>query len=361
MNITPQDILEQEFHVRFRGFDMSEVDAFLERVAENYFKTLEENQRLNEQVEELQKSRPATGNLDTGLQEAVASVQEAASQIKSFDQQQQPADLSGALSELKLVAENISSELAGMSELKQVAENISSELAGMKEDRQALSNLEGNLREVLALATDVAKDNQSPDSQGASTALPRAFDELRQSSENIGTELAGLKKDIAALQQTREQARTEVQELLQKNLGQLEERFLKELRNAALAPAEIEKTPAKKPAQKAKTKPPKDEVEVLESRVLDSDAELPGYEDKEPDDGTKYDEGDILNEDKLRDLFASIMDDDESPREAETANDILFGGENLVKDDHEPEVTFILDDALEEDESGAQADKKPDN
>jgi cell division initiation protein len=344
MNITPQDILEQEFHVRFRGFDMSEVDAFLERVAENYFKTLEENQRLNEQVEELQKSRPATGNLDTGLQEAVASVQEAASQIKSFDQQQQPADLSGALSELK-----------------QVAENISSELAGMKEDRQALSNLEGNLREVLASATDVAKDNQSPDSQGASTALPRAFDELRQSSENIGTELAGLKKDIAALQQTREQARTEVQELLQKNLGQLEERFLKELRNAALAPAEIEKTPAKKPAQKAKTKPPKDEVEVLESRVLDSDAELPGYEDKEPDDGTKYDEGDILNEDKLRDLFASIMDDDESPREAETANDILFGGENLVKDDHEPEVTFILDDALEEDESGAQADKKPDN
>jgi cell division initiation protein len=340
MNITPQDILEQEFHVRFRGFDMAEVDAFLERIAESYFKTLEENQRLNEQVEKLQKNSQTYGNLDTDFQEAIASVQEAASQIKSLDKQPQPADLSGALSELK-----------------QVAEKISSELAGMKEDRQALSNLEEKLKAVVASATEM----QSPDSQGAPSVLPKAFDELRQSSENIGTELAGLKKDIAALQQTREQVRTEVQELLQKNLGQLEERFLKEIRTAAITTAEPETKPAKKPAKKTKAKPPKHEVEVLESRVLDSDAELPGYEDKDADDGKKYDEADILNEDKLRDLFASIMDDDESPQETETANDILFGGEGLVKDDHEPEVTFILDDALEEDEPVKQTGKKPDN
>jgi hypothetical protein len=55
------------------------------------------------------------------------------------------------------------------------------------------------------------------------------------------------------------------------------------------------------------------------------------------------------------------MDDDESPQEEETASDSLFGGQNLVEDGHEPEVTFILDDALQEDGQGEQAGEKPDN
>ncbi len=145
------------------------------------------------------------------------------------------------------------------------------------------------------------------------------------------------------------------------HLGQMEERILKEVRGAAVQTPEPEIAPSKKPAKKAKTKAPKQKEKVLESRVLAGDAELPDYDEKELDDGTHYDEADILNEDKLRDLFASIMDDDESPQEEETATDMLFGGAGMVEDDHEPEVTFILDDALEEDEPGPQAGNKPDN
>jgi cell division initiation protein len=302
MNITPQDILEQEFHVRFRGFDMAEVDAFLEKVAEKFFKTLEENQRLSEQVAELQKSNEPPDNLDSNLQEIIASVRDVASQVKSLDQHAQPADLPEALSELK-----------------QVAEKISSELAGLKEDRQVYSNLEENLKEVVASAKEVATDMKSLGPQTAPGILPKAFDEIRQSTENFGSELAEMKKEIAALHQTREQLQSQLQELLQTHLGQLEERFLKELRGVAIATPEAEKTPAKKPAKKVGAKAPKHkETEALESRVLDSDAELPDYDEKEPEDGAHYDEADILNEDKLRDLFASIMDDDESPQEAET-------------------------------------------
>jgi cell division initiation protein len=345
MNITPQDILEQEFHVRFRGFDMSEVDAFLERVAEKIFKVLEENQRLGEQVAELQKSSETPVNLDTNLQEVLSSVQEIAGEIKSLDLQPQPADLSGALSELK-----------------QVAEKISSELAGLKEDRQVYSNLEENLKEVVASAKEVAGEMRSLGPQEApSTVLPKGFDELRKSTENFGAELADLKKEITALQQSRGQQQSEVQELLQAHLEQMEERLLKELRGAALQPQEHEKPTDKKPSKKQKTTAPKHIEKVVESRVFDGDAELPDYDPKELDDGTHFNEADILNEDKLRDLFASIMDDDESPREAETASDTLFGGQGLVEDDHEPEVTFILDDALEEEEPGQQAGKKPDN
>ena len=34
MKITPQDIIDREFKVKFRGFDMTEVDTFLEEVAD---------------------------------------------------------------------------------------------------------------------------------------------------------------------------------------------------------------------------------------------------------------------------------------------------------------------------------------
>ncbi|MFC1827821.1 DivIVA domain-containing protein, partial [Thermodesulfobacteriota bacterium] len=37
MKITLQDIIEKEFRVKFRGFDIVEVDTFLEEVAENFF------------------------------------------------------------------------------------------------------------------------------------------------------------------------------------------------------------------------------------------------------------------------------------------------------------------------------------
>ena len=343
MSITPQDILEQEFRVRFRGFDMAEVDSFLEKVAESYFKTLEENQHLSEQVAELQKNREIPGSLDANLQEVIASVKEVAREIKSMDQQPPPADLSGALSELK-----------------QVAEKISSELAGLKEDRQVYSNLEESLKEAVASAKEVASEIKSLGPQETPSVLPKGFDELRQSTENFGSELADLKKEITALQQTREQQQSEVQELLQTHLGQMEERILKEVRGAVVQTPEPETAPSKKSAKKAKAKAPEQKEKVMESRVLEGDAELPDYDEKELDDSTHYDEADILNEDKLRDLFASIMDDDDSPEETGGATDMLFGGAGMVEDDHEPEVTFILDDALEE-EPGPEAGNKPDN
>jgi len=36
MKITPLDIQQQQFKTRFRGFDIREVDAFLEQIAETF-------------------------------------------------------------------------------------------------------------------------------------------------------------------------------------------------------------------------------------------------------------------------------------------------------------------------------------
>ena len=46
MKMTPLDIQQQQFPVRFRGFDVQEVDAFLEEMAEAFESLNSEKQRL---------------------------------------------------------------------------------------------------------------------------------------------------------------------------------------------------------------------------------------------------------------------------------------------------------------------------
>jgi cell division initiation protein len=49
MKITPLDIQQQQFRVRFRGFDMVEVDNFLDAVANELEELLKENNQLREE------------------------------------------------------------------------------------------------------------------------------------------------------------------------------------------------------------------------------------------------------------------------------------------------------------------------
>lgn len=49
MKITPLDIQQQQFRVRFRGFDMVEVDNFLDLLASEFEELLKENSKLQEE------------------------------------------------------------------------------------------------------------------------------------------------------------------------------------------------------------------------------------------------------------------------------------------------------------------------
>jgi len=53
MILTAQDIQSQQFHVRFRGFDVEEVDDFLEKIATAFQTVSEENHKLKDRLESL--------------------------------------------------------------------------------------------------------------------------------------------------------------------------------------------------------------------------------------------------------------------------------------------------------------------
>ena len=50
MPMTPEEIQERQFRIKFRGFDVREVDEFLERVARTYGDVLANNQQLKEEI-----------------------------------------------------------------------------------------------------------------------------------------------------------------------------------------------------------------------------------------------------------------------------------------------------------------------
>lgn len=53
MNLTPLDVQQQQFRVRFRGFDIREVDRFLEQVAEAFSALKSENKDFREEIRSL--------------------------------------------------------------------------------------------------------------------------------------------------------------------------------------------------------------------------------------------------------------------------------------------------------------------
>jgi cell division initiation protein len=54
MKITPLDIRQQQFKIRFRGFDVHEVDTFLEAIADTVHSLIAENNQLKEKIGRLE-------------------------------------------------------------------------------------------------------------------------------------------------------------------------------------------------------------------------------------------------------------------------------------------------------------------
>jgi len=76
MRITPLDIQQKEFSTKFRGFDMEEVDAFLELIREEMEELLRDNSNLREESKRLEKQLKEYKNIETTLRDTLVSTQQ---------------------------------------------------------------------------------------------------------------------------------------------------------------------------------------------------------------------------------------------------------------------------------------------
>jgi cell division initiation protein len=363
--ITPQDIIEKEFRVKFRGFDMAEVDSFLEEVAENFFKLTEENTVLHEKILALQQDletagsmipqgqlelsdelgniledikqdvtaisagltslkqdKPSQETLENNLKAVIASVNEAADQMRSQTQPVIPAEF-----------------LDSLEKFKQESEKITVELTGLQNDRQAFDALKSGLAEVISSARE-ATSSIVPQQEGQSEAgLQKAVADFRQETETLRAELAAVKQEFGAITGVKESISTEIQDLLFSHFKELEAKLSQAWAGPAAAPS--------RKKEKLLT------AEIAEEPEGEEETAAQEFQDEEnnfEDDGALefLNEDDILDVDKLRNVFQSVLDDEfgesqDSLKGGDETADLLFL-DDLLEDEPEP----ILDDLLED-------------
>ncbi len=99
MKLTPLDIQQQQFKIRFRGFDVREVDAFLEQLADDFESLQNENVSLQEKIARLKLENEGYRQREESFKRAMLNSQKVLEQMK--ENAQKSAELIIADAEVK--------------------------------------------------------------------------------------------------------------------------------------------------------------------------------------------------------------------------------------------------------------------
>jgi len=83
MKITPLDIQQQQFKTKFRGFDVREVDTFLEQMADAFEAMLRENEGLSQKIQRLKAENMGYKKREEAFKRAMLNSQKVLEQMKN--------------------------------------------------------------------------------------------------------------------------------------------------------------------------------------------------------------------------------------------------------------------------------------
>ena len=148
MKITPEEIQQQKFRVRFRGFDVREVDGFLERVVEEIEALIRENAAGQKEINNLKREIGEYRDRERAFKDAMVNAQKALDDMKVNAEKE--AELITAESEMK--AEKILS--TAHNRLTQLHEDISE----LKRQRMQLELELGTILETHRKLLDMSTE-----------------------------------------------------------------------------------------------------------------------------------------------------------------------------------------------------------
>ena len=242
MTTTPQIIKDQEFQVKFRGYDPLEVKAYLDELAEEFFE-LQERCRL--QVEDLQVLHEERTELEQQKYSLEAGGAEARKMAEELRQ-------TGLLTEQKFAvlaneAEGLRNKIASLEREKEeqadaltalearlqkaqeatLQEKAEKEALGHKitlieEQQREAKKDEVDFRSTLAVAQQFCDSMKQKSQQEAEELLQTAKAEIEAIRKAAHDELASLPEEIGALQQKREEVRKVLRTTLETYLQNLD-------------------------------------------------------------------------------------------------------------------------------------------
>ncbi len=155
MRITPLDIQQKQFTSKFRGFDIEEVDSFLEHIREEMEELLRENANLREDVRRYEKQLKEYKSVESTLKDTLIATQKMVEDYQTNAKKE--AEL--IMKEAELNAEELMSE--AQSRVIKIHEDIT-DLKGVRTHfKEELKRLIESHMSMLEF--DRQREEESPD------------------------------------------------------------------------------------------------------------------------------------------------------------------------------------------------------
>ena len=244
--LTPQAIKDQEFQVKFRGYDAIEVKSYLEFLAEDFFELLEQNRVYTEEAEsfaaelELLKVEKEKFENELRIGEVSRDESEAEVQEECSRKDEEIGNLTNQIVELQTAVTQLEGEnstyrdkIAGLEEeLSSGSDAIIKEQDRVEGLQNELQQVEGkykglekegvDFKTTIVAAQNFADSLRESSEQDALSTIEQAKVEVEKIRIEAREELAHLPKKIEELQQKKIQVRNELKAILDRYMEGLD-------------------------------------------------------------------------------------------------------------------------------------------
>ena len=234
-SITPQLIKDQEFEVKFRGFDPIEVRDYLETIADTFFELQQQCKEQAEEVETLREAHETTEQHKNSLETDIEFTRKMSDELKDGCAQKEETirELTAEIEELKLVIadmeqedtefdEEISAGQASIEEAEKALKDseaeksrLQSKVDVLQEQNKELKKEEVEFKSTLAAAQRFAEDLKEKSREEAEEMIAVAKAEIEKIRDDAHDELQRLPREIAALKKTKGQVKTDLKATLE--------------------------------------------------------------------------------------------------------------------------------------------------
>jgi DivIVA domain-containing protein len=244
--LTPQAIKDQDFQIKFRGYDAIEVKAYLELLAEDFFELTEQNRLQAEEIESLRTELEFLQREKDNFAAEVRLSQENAETIQSqIEQGYRHKDdeilaLKADLEAARATGDAVAQENSQLRQtLREVEEKNSGDVGVARQDQGEIERLRARLqlleeqnselkqqgldfKTTILTAQKFADTLRHNSEEDARQLMEKAREDVQRFRTEANAELARLPKEIEKLHQERLRVRDELKAMLHSYLEALE-------------------------------------------------------------------------------------------------------------------------------------------
>ena len=227
MAITPQAIKDQEFRIKFRGYDEIEVKAYLELIAEEFFELFEQVKQQTEDIEGLFEEKEDFNERHAQLESDMATLQRKYDQLslelgqiheRDTASLKEIEDLKAHIAGLEEEGREKDEELSALNELLEdqgrEKEELNDQLTALKKHWDEQEKAEIDFRETLLAGQKFTREMKKNSEAEAGQILEKARAEAEKLRQETFQELARYPKEIEQLKMKRDQVRDDVRAVL---------------------------------------------------------------------------------------------------------------------------------------------------